>query len=90
MYGEYSSLMVNKMETPLIIDKNDPKWNLLSKVLRIFDSRIVKLVMSRSGLKPLKQAGIYTKIVLISMYFSLDISYVVQELNSSLTFKVIN
>ncbi|GCC10305.1 hypothetical protein IPdc08_00328 [archaeon] len=70
------------METPLIIDPNDSKWKLLSKVLRIFDTRSVKLVMSKSGLKPLKQAGVYTKIVLIAMYFSLDISYVVRELNS--------
>ena len=30
----------------------------------------------------LKQEGIYTKIVLIAIYFSLDISYVIQELNS--------
>ena len=66
----------------MIIDQNDSKWKLLSKVLNIFDSRSVKLVMARSGLKPLKQAGVYTKIVLIAMCFSLDISYVVRELNS--------
>ncbi len=64
------------METPLIINKNDSKWKLLSKVLRILGSRRVKLVMSRSGLEPLKQAETYTKTVLIAMYFSLDISYV--------------
>jgi hypothetical protein len=68
------------MEPPLIVDKDDPKWKLLAHVIKIFDSRRVKQVMARSGLTPVKKAGVYTKIVLIAMYFSQDIAYVVREL----------
>jgi len=68
------------MEPPLIVDKDDSKWKLLADVLKIFDSRRVKQVMARSGLTPAGRAGVYTKIVLVAMYFSLDISYVVREL----------
>ncbi len=68
------------MEPPLIVDKNDPKWKLLSQVLKIFDSRRVKQVMVRSGLTPVDRAGVYTRIVLTAMYFSVDISYMVREL----------
>jgi hypothetical protein len=68
------------MEPPLIVDKDDPKWKLLSEVLKIFDSRRVKLVMARSGLTPVGRAGVHTRIVLVAMYFSQDIAYVVREL----------
>jgi len=70
------------LEPPLIVDQDDPKWKLLSDVLKIFESRKVKLVMARSGLTPVDRAGAYTRIVLIAMYFSQDISYVIQELEA--------
>ncbi len=34
------------MEPPLIVDKDDSKWKLLAGVLKIFDSRRVKLAIS--------------------------------------------
>lgn len=70
------------MEPPLIVDQDDSKWKLLSEVLKIFDSRRVKQTMARSGLSPADRAGVYIKIVLIAMYFSQDISYVVRELKA--------
>jgi hypothetical protein len=70
------------MEPPLIVDQDDSKWKLLSDVLKICDSRRVKLVMARSGLTPVDKAGVYTKIVLIAMYFSQDIAYVIRELEA--------
>ena len=68
------------MEIPLIPDKNDFKWQLLSHVFKICDSRKIKLVMARSGITPVNKAGVYIKIVLISMYFSQTIAYVIREL----------
>jgi hypothetical protein len=69
------------MDTPLVIDEKDPKWELLSKILGIIRSRRVKKEMAKQGIKPVNMAGATIKIVLISMFFSVDISYVVEELN---------
>jgi hypothetical protein len=68
------------MEPPLIVEQDDSKWKLLEQVLKIFDSRRVKQVTARTGLTPINKAGVYTKIVLVAMYFSQDISYIVREL----------
>jgi hypothetical protein len=68
------------MEPPLIVDRDDSKWKLLAQVLKIFDSRRVKQAMARSGLTPVDKAGVYTRIVLVAMYFQVDVSYVVREL----------
>ena len=69
------------MNIPLIVDKKDPKWELLSKILSIIRSRRVKNEMAKQGIKPINMAGTILKIVFMSMFFSVDISYVVEELN---------
>lgn len=38
--------MVEKMNIPLIVDKKDPKWELLSKILGIIKSRRAKNEMA--------------------------------------------
>ena len=38
-------------------------------------------LQSKQGIKPINMAGAILKIVFISMFFSVDISYVVEELN---------
>lgn len=70
------------MEVPLIVDERDPKWNLLGQILKIFDSRPVKQQLARQGMKPVPRAALMLRIVLIAMFFSLKISYVLKELKN--------
>jgi len=72
--------MVKKMDTPLVIDEKDPKWILLKKILDIITSRRVKQEMAKQRIAPVNLAGAMFKIVLIAMFFSVDITYVVSEL----------
>lgn len=67
------------MEPPLIVDKNDSKWMLLSRVLKIFDSRAARQVIAREGVRTDEHAIAILKVVLVAMFFSLNISYVVNE-----------
>ena len=67
------------MKSPLIKDEKDPKWVLLGKILAIIMSRRVKQEMAKRGIKPAYMAGAMLKIVFIAMFFSEDISYVVEE-----------
>lgn len=69
------------MDTPLIIDEKDPKWILLGKILAIVASRRVKQEMAKQGIEPVNMSGVMFKVVLIAMFFAVDISYVVEELN---------
>ena len=68
------------MEIPLIVDEQDPKWQLLGQILNIFDSRRVKQQLARQGLTPVRRAALMLRVTLIAMFFSLDLAYVVQEL----------
>lgn len=70
------------MNLPLIIDRKDPKWVLLGEILKIFDSRRTRQEIAKQGIIPVKKAIIMLKIVLISIYFSKDVSYVLKELKS--------
>jgi len=67
--------MVEKMNMPLITDEKDPKWVLLGKILGIVSSRRVKQEMAKQGISPVNLAGAMFKIVLIAIFFSVDISY---------------
>jgi hypothetical protein len=66
------------MDTPLIIDEEDPKWALWGKILGIMRSRRVKQEMAKQGIEPV--AGVMFRIVLIAMFFSVEVSYVVEDL----------
>ena len=67
------------MDIPLIKDEEDPKWALLGKLLDIIMSRRVKQEMAKRGIVPVNLAGAMLKLVLIAMFYSKDISYVVEE-----------
>ena len=67
------------MKSPLIVDKRDSKWILLGEILKIFGSRRVKQEIAKNGIKPADKAGIMIKVMLISMFFSVDVSYVLKE-----------
>ena len=68
------------MDIPLVIDKEDQKWALLEKILDIFAARRVKQELAKQGLQPVAKAGAMLRIVLIAMFFSVEFSYVLDEL----------
>ena len=68
------------MNTPLYLDERNIKWRLLGEILKIFDSRSVKQEIARQGIKPMPKAGVALRTVPIAMFFSQDVSYVVDEL----------
>lgn len=69
------------MKIPLVHDEKDPKWILLCIILKIFDSRKTHQELSKSGLIHLKRSVNILKIVMVALFFGLDVSYVVSELN---------
>jgi hypothetical protein len=52
----------------------------LGKILNIIWFRRVKQEMAKRGIEPVDMTGVMLKIILIAMFFSVDISYVVAEL----------
>ena len=65
------------MEIPLVVDQRDSRWQLLSKILKVFDLKRVKKIIARYA--KLKAIPIL-KIVTTSMFFSTRISHVIDEL----------
>jgi len=76
--GEYR--FGNTMYPPLIVDRKDPKWLLLERVLTITTSRRTKQELAKYGITPVPKAGTVMRILLISMFFVVDCAYVVEEL----------
>jgi len=72
--------LVVYMKSPLIYDQKDFKWNLLGEILKIFDFRRTQQVMARHGIKPLNKSVKLLKVVLIAIFFSRDVSFVLNEL----------
>ena len=61
------------------MDEKDTKWVLLGKIISAVSSRRVKQEMAKQGVGPVNMAGVMLRIVLIAMFFSVDISYVVKQ-----------
>jgi hypothetical protein len=68
------------MKAPLIPINEDFKWKLLSEILNIFDLRSCRQTLTRRGILPLQKSIPAIKIVLLSMFFSCEISYAIREL----------
>ena len=69
------------MKPSLYYDKKDFKWILLDKILKIFDSRKTHQELSKNDLTPLKRSKNILKIVMVALFFDLEVSYVVSEFN---------
>ena len=67
------------MHISLVVDQSDYRWQLLGKLLNIFDLRKVKRVIAKFT-SPIKTAINCMKVTLTSMFFSTTISHVVEEL----------
>ncbi len=65
------------MHIPLVVCQRDYRWELLKKILKIFDLRKVKKIIARYT--TLKAISIL-KLVTTSMFFSTRISHVINEL----------
>lgn len=70
------------MKPPLIPINEDYKWKLLAEILNIFDLRSTKQILAQYKILPLEKSIPVLKIVLTSMYFCLEISYVVREMEN--------
>lgn len=70
------------MRPPLIPIKEDYKWKLLEEILNIFDLRSTKQTLAQYKILPLEKSIPVLKIVITSMYFCLEISYVVREMEN--------
>ena len=66
------------MHISLVVDPNDYRWQLLGKILNIFEMRKTKKIIAK--FTQVKTAINCIKIVLTSMFFSTKISHVVEEL----------
>ncbi len=68
------------MKAPLIPLNEDFKWKLLSEILNVFDLRSCRQILTKRGILPLQKSVPAIKIVLLSMFFSCEISYAIKEL----------
>ena len=68
------------MKTPLVPAEEDLRWELVRNVLGIFEQREVRKIVSKFGIKPLDRTIKVLKIVIISMCFGTDITFVISEL----------
>lgn len=69
------------MNAPIIVDPEDPKWLLLGKVMKVSRARVVKQAMARNGIVPVERAGTIFRILFVSMFFSISIQYLLDELS---------
>lgn len=68
------------MKSPLIYDQEDFKWNLLGGIFNIFDSRKTRQILAKNGMKPLNKSVRMLKVIIMAIFFSVDVSFVLNEL----------
>ena len=70
------------MKSPLIYDQEDFKWNLLGEIFKIFDSRKTRQILAKNGIKPLNKSVRMLKVINMAIFFSVDVSFVLNELEN--------
>ena len=70
------------MRTPLIPEEGDPKWYFVRNVLRIFEKRKMRKIVSKHGVKPLSEVITMLKVVILAMCFETDITFIISELKA--------
>jgi hypothetical protein len=67
---------------PLLIPVNkDYKWKLLLKIYLLFDLRSSKKILVKNVIKSIERAVPILKILIVNIFFSAEIFYVVDELS---------
>ncbi len=69
------------MRLPVIPVKGDEKWEILSKIMDKLETREAKKALARNGIAPVNKAIEFLKIIILAMFFGLEISYAVSEVN---------
>jgi len=68
------------MNALIIVDPQDPKWLLLEKDMEMSRARVVKQAMARHGVVPIEKAGTIFRILFVSMFFSIPLTYLLEEI----------
>ena len=71
------------MKHRLNLDKKDPNYILLKEIFKIMDSRESKQILASYGFKNLNRTIFAFKIIFISMFFGIDIPFILNELKSN-------
>ena len=69
------------MRLPVIPVKGDEEWELLSKIVDKLETREAKKALARNEITPVNKAIEFLKIIILAMFFELEISYAVSEVN---------
>ena len=69
------------LRLPVYPIKGDGRWELLLKVIDKLESRETKKALARYKITPVNKAIEILKIVILAMFFELEISYAVSEIN---------
>jgi len=69
------------MRLPVIPVKGDEKWELLSKIVDKLETKEAKKALARNKITPVNKAIEFLKIIILAMFFELEISYAVSEVN---------
>lgn len=80
--------MAIKIKHRLNLDIKDPNYTLLKEIFKIMDSRKSSEILASCGFKNINKQIITFKIIFISMFFGLDIPFILNELESKKNFKI--
>jgi len=69
------------MRLPVYPIKGDERWELLSKIVDKLETREIKKVLARYKITPVNKAIEFLKVIILAMFFELEISYAVSEVN---------
>jgi len=70
------------MKIPMNPDKKDPVWKLFGKLLKVIDSDSFEKELSKNDLTSIKKHQMMLKLLLLSIYFQLDLSYVYDQVKN--------
>jgi hypothetical protein len=71
------------MKIPLVYDEENPKYRLLDNIFITIDSTEFRRELARNGMKPINTTIKAIKVRIISMFFDVDIKYVIDKINNS-------
>ena len=69
------------MRLPVIPVKGDERLELLSKIIDKLESREAKKALARNKITPVNKAVKMLKVIVMAMFFELETSYAVNEVN---------
>lgn len=70
------------MKHRLNLDEKDPNYIMLKEIFKIMDSRKSQEILASYGFKNLNKQIFTFKIIFISMFFDLNVKFIIDELNS--------